>query len=80
MGDQIFGCDTCQDVCPKNKDLPLTQFKEFFPEQGVGVFLDPLEILAIENEKDFQDKFNGTPLLRTKLSGLKRNAEIVLRQ
>jgi epoxyqueuosine reductase len=31
MGQHIFGCDICQDVCPWNRQAPLTSAKEFQP-------------------------------------------------
>src|SRR3989442_12127265 len=31
MGRHVFGCDICQDVCPWNRDAPVTQLAEFLP-------------------------------------------------
>ena len=31
MGQHIFGCDICQDVCPWNRHAPVTEAKEFQP-------------------------------------------------
>jgi epoxyqueuosine reductase len=31
MGQHIFGCDICQDVCPWNRHAPVTHAKEFQP-------------------------------------------------
>ena len=41
MGRHVFGCDICQDVCPWNRDAPVTQLAEFLPrtfatQQPVG--------------------------------------------
>src|SRR3989449_6179439 len=41
MGRHVFGCDICQDVCPWNRDAPVTQLAEFVPrtfatQQPVG--------------------------------------------
>jgi epoxyqueuosine reductase len=75
MGNWIFGCDVCQEVCPVNKfakpatatGLKLSTFSN----------LDLSEILLMD-ESSFKIKFAGTPIMRTKLSGLKRNTCIVI--
>ncbi len=72
----IFGCDICQDVCPwNNKFSFLTNIEEFNPkEKNKEINLD--EILNMEN-KEFKEKFHKSPILRSKLKGLKRNAEFL---
>jgi len=74
---RLFGCDICQDVCPKNKNSKVTKHDEFI-RGGVGEFVDALEILKTIDYEDFLDFAAGTPLTRPKLEGLKRNSEIVL--
>ncbi len=76
-GHRLFGCDICQDVCPKNKKSQITKHEEFI-KGGVGEFVSALEILKLNDQEDFLDFAAGTPLTRPKLEGLKRNAEIVL--
>ena len=75
-GDRLFGCDICQDVCPKNKKSQITRHEEFI-RGGVGEFVSALEILKLNDQEDFLDFTAGTPLTRPKLEGLKRNAEMV---
>ncbi len=42
----VYGCDTCQDVCPWNKYQKPTRDKEFFPRDGnVAPSLDGLTII-----------------------------------
>ena len=77
MGHRLFGCDICQDVCPKNKKSQVTTHKEFL-RGGVGEFVNALDILKINDYEDFLDFAAGTPLTRPKLECLKRNGEIVL--
>jgi epoxyqueuosine reductase len=33
MGNMVFGCDICQDVCPWNRKAPITQLAEFLPRE-----------------------------------------------
>jgi epoxyqueuosine reductase len=76
MGRHVFGCDICQDVCPWNRKAPATTAAEFQPRDEL---VNPaLEWLAEISEEDFRVKFRGSPIRRTKRSGLRRNAVIAM--
>lgn len=76
IGRHVFGCDICQDVCPWNRKAPATPAPEFQPRAGL---VNPrLEWLATIGEEDFRRAFKGSPLKRTKRSGIRRNAVIAL--
>jgi epoxyqueuosine reductase len=76
IGHQVFGCDICQDVCPWNRKAPATDKLEFQPREGL---VNPaLAWLAEISEKEFREKFRGSPIKRTKRSGLRRNAFIAI--
>ena len=76
MGKQIFGCDICQDVCPWNRKAPQSEKPEFQAREGL---VNPaLAWLAEISEEDFREKFRGSPIKRTKRSGLRRNALIAI--
>jgi epoxyqueuosine reductase len=76
MGQQVFGCDICQDVCPWNRKAPATEKPEFQPREGL---VNPaLAWLAEISEEEFRDKFRRSPMRRTKRSGLRRNAIIAI--
>lgn len=77
IGDWIFGCDICQEVCPYIGVSKENKWKEFLPESGIGPYLSLSEVLSIKSEDSFRKRFGGTPLLRAKRSGLVRNACIV---
>jgi len=77
VGDWVFGCDVCQDVCPFNRFAADTRWPEFQPEAGVGPRLDLVEVLSIANDDEFRVRFRGTPLARPKRRGLLRNAAVV---
>jgi len=76
MGNHIFGCDICQDVCPWNRKAPVTTAPEFQPREGL---VNPaLDWLAEMQPEEFRTVFRGSPIRRTKLSGLRRNAVIAM--
>jgi len=78
VGPWIFGCDICQEVCPYNHLPPETAWREFSPEAGAGHYLNLYDILKITGKKEFLGLFGHTPLSRPKLTGLVRNALVVM--
>jgi len=77
LGEWIFGCDVCQDVCPFNRFSSDTLWPELRPEAGAGPRLDLVELLSIATDAEFRARFRGTPLTRPKRKGLLRNAAVV---
>jgi len=75
MEDWIFGCDICQDVCPWTKNATPTKEPAFNRFNGWKDFSksDWQEI----TEDVFIKVFAGTPVIRTKHKGLKRNINFV---
>lgn len=79
MGNWIFGCDICQDVCPYNKKVLPTTHLEFQPTTPDISSPNLIEWLKLtEHEETFRQKFRGTPLLRPKRVGLRRNIAVAL--
>jgi epoxyqueuosine reductase len=75
-GRHIFGCDICQEVCPWNRKAPVTTAEEFQPREGL---VNPaLDWIAEMQQEEFRAVFRGSPIRRTKLSGLRRNAVIAM--
>jgi epoxyqueuosine reductase len=73
----LFGCDICQDVCPWNKKLSApSNEKDFYPRGNKEIELS--EIIEMSQDQ-FKVRFETSPVKRTKLSGLKRNAEYLIR-
>ena len=74
IGDRIFGCDTCLEVCPwnrfatKGRKLLLT-----VREEGVGL---SLEAYLQFDETVFKERFKKTPLMRLKFNRFIRNVLI----
>lgn len=75
LGDWIFGCDICQEVCPFNhRGLKVKPWDELTAEKGSGSHLDLSEVLSLADDKDYAERFSGTPLMRAGREGLLRNA------
>jgi epoxyqueuosine reductase len=76
IGDWLFGCDVCQEVCPWNSRVRLTSQAEFVPLPEHN----PIELTKLFelDEAAFRARFRHTPLWRPKRRGLLRNAAIVL--
>ncbi len=76
MGEWVFGCDLCQEVCPWNRRVPISREASLQPGAG----MNPLDLAGLLelNEAAFGARFRGTPLARAKRSGLLRNAAIGL--
>lgn len=74
MGNHIFGCDDCLDVCPFNLRSDATSEPAFAP---TPVTLAPsLQALAQISEESFAATFKGSPIKRAKRNGLLRNVGI----
>jgi len=76
MGNHLFGCDICQDVCPWNRRAPVSSNAEFQPR--LELVNPALEWLAEMTQDDFRSTFKGSPVKRTKYSGLRRNVAIAM--
>ncbi|MDC0035744.1 tRNA epoxyqueuosine(34) reductase QueG [Chloroflexi bacterium] len=76
VGDWIFGCDICQDVCPVNRKASKSNQDAF--KQRPGFSTPELVEILFMNQTGFSKKYKNSPIKRTKLLGLKRNACIAL--
>jgi epoxyqueuosine reductase len=72
MGNWVFGCDVCQEVCPYNRFAPPAQHPGLQADLENGA-VALAELLALD-EAGFRARFKGTPVTRAKRRGLVRNA------
>ena len=76
IGRHVFGCDICQDVCPWNRKAPASNALEFQPRPGL---VNPALVwLAEMTAEEFNTVFRGSPVKRTKRSGIRRNVAIAI--
>jgi epoxyqueuosine reductase len=75
MGDWLFGCDICQEVCPWNRKAPVSNEPAFQPQPALQS-ADAAKLLKL-TEAEFHEQFGHTALARTGRAGLVRNAAIV---
>ena len=76
MGNHLFGCDICQDVCPWNRKAPDSTEPEFQPR--TELVNPPLEQIAQLTQQEFQETFRHSPVKRAKYNGLRRNAAVAM--
>jgi epoxyqueuosine reductase len=76
VGDWIFGCDVCQEVCPWNRKAPLSDEPAFRPRSGFA--LPELIPLLSLTQEEFSTHFKGSPIKRAKRRGLLRNVAVAL--
>ncbi len=77
LGNRIFGCDECQRCCPwVKKQLPPRpdNFLRFEPEIHAPILAELLEW----SDEQFRERYRKTPLYRTGLRRLQRNAVVAL--
>ena len=76
VGDWVFGCDLCQEVCPVNRKAAVSREAEFGKRRD---FDAPALIPLLSLDEDgFRRRFEGSPIRRAKLSGLQRNVCVAL--
>ncbi len=77
LGNRIFGCDICQEVCPWNRRFarPTTEpaYQAGADTDGPGL----MELMGL-SEEEFASRFSGSPVKRAKRRGLLRNVAVAL--
>lgn len=77
MGELVFGCDICQEVCPWNVKFAHDVTDPELQTRPELVAPDLAELVQL-SEEQFRARFRGSPVLRTKRRGLARNVVVAL--
>lgn len=81
LNDWIFGCDICQDVCPWSRFSKQTNELRFNAREGISSLnLQELTDLANLTQDEFSIRFRKSAIKRTKVSGIRRNANAALKK
>ncbi|MFM8255932.1 MAG: tRNA epoxyqueuosine(34) reductase QueG [Bacteroidota bacterium] len=71
----LFGCDTCQDVCPWNR------FSKPHTNKNFNAIPEILQLSTSQweemTEETFKQVFGNSPLQRTRFKGIKRNLQLL---
>jgi epoxyqueuosine reductase len=77
MGELIYGCDICQDVCPWNERFAAQAAPAALAPRPEIESLDARTALALDDAQ-FRTRLKGSPMKRTRRRGLARNAAVAL--
>jgi epoxyqueuosine reductase len=77
IGNHIFGCDVCQQVCPWNRRFARPTAEAAFQPQPGLTAPRLLDLMALD-EEDFRTRFGRSPVERSKRRGLLRNVAVAL--
>jgi epoxyqueuosine reductase len=76
IGNRVYGCDICQEVCPWNSFATPSAEEAFLAREGLdGPSL--IEWMTMTQEQ-FSARFKGSPIKRAKRRGLLRNVDVAL--
>ncbi|MCB2199532.1 tRNA epoxyqueuosine(34) reductase QueG [bacterium] len=78
MGNWVYGCDVCQEVCPYNARNQMATTEEFFMPLVADAAAPKLSDLMSLDQDGFSRRFRGSAVKRTKRRGLLRNTAIAL--
>jgi epoxyqueuosine reductase len=77
LGDWVYGCDVCQEVCPYTKAARIEPDPAFLPATVDNAYPSLPWLLTMSAEA-FRATYAGTPVPRAKRRGMARNAAVAL--
>lgn len=78
LKNRIYGCDICQEVCPWNSTPGSKSHHSDWLEADIEKQAPKLADLALLTDGTFLQRFQGSPIMRVKRTGLLRNVAVAL--
>jgi epoxyqueuosine reductase len=76
LGNHVYGCDVCQEVCPYNQAAPVSADPAWRPRTGLN--RPRLMDLWRRSDDEWRALLKASPMTRAKLAGLRRNIAVAL--
>ncbi len=76
LGNHVYGCDICQDVCPYNEAAPVSADPAWQPRPGLD--RPRLMDLCERSDDEWRALLTASPMTRAKLEGLRRNIAVAI--
>jgi epoxyqueuosine reductase len=77
LGDWVFGCDVCQEVCPYTRAAAEEPDPAFLPRHLDNAYPSLHRLLEMSS-RTFRELYRGTAVMRARRAGLARNAAVAL--
>ena len=77
IGNRVFGCDDCQDVCPWNRHAARSRLAAHFAPRD-GLRTPSLRALLSLDAAGFRERFRDSPIARARWPGFLRNVAVAL--
>ena len=77
IGNRVFGCDICQEVCPWNRRFAQPTAEAAFQPRADAMAPHLLDLMALDDD-GFRRRFRGSAIKRAKRRGLLRNVAVAL--
>ena len=77
LGDWVFGCDVCQEVCPYTRAAADEPDPAFLPRHVDNAYPSLHRLLEMSSQT-FRERYRGTAVMRARRAGLARNAAVAL--
>jgi epoxyqueuosine reductase len=77
MGNRIFGCDICQEVCPFARKFSVVSEETAYEASSLTDGPSLVELMGL-SEEEFSSAFSGSPVKRAKRRGFLRNVAVAL--